>query len=491
MARVAVIGAGFAGLSAACTLADAGMDVTVVEKHGMSGGRARKFEASGFTFDMGPSWYWMPDVFERFFARFGRNVSDFYALKRLNPSYRVVYAQGDTMDIPADLQELKHLFESIEAGSGETLESFLQEARDKYVLSMEDLVYRPGLSLMELFDVKILKEVPRMQLFRSMRSITHRAFQDSRLRQLLEFPVLFLGAKPSETPALYSLMNYADMCLGTWYPQGGFYQVVAGIESLARSLGVKFSFNSEVTGIETAPDRHTLVINGSRETYDYVVAAADYHHVEQELLPEDVRRYSKKYWQSRTLAPSCLIYYIGVRRKVDGLLHHNLFFDADFDKHAQQIYDTREWPSSPQFYVCCPSKTDDSVAPAGMENIFVLIPVAPGLTDSVEVRRHYFAQVVKRMQRVCDLDESSIVFQRSYAHADFCRDYHAFKGQAYGLANTLGQTAHLKPSIVNKKLPNLFYAGQLTVPGPGVPPALISGQLVASQLLKSHQNKRR
>lgn len=487
MSTVAVIGSGFSGLSAACTLAQAGLKVTVIERHATPGGRARKFEAKGFTFDMGPSWYWMPDVFERFFHQFGKKPSDYYTLQRLDPSYRVVYAQNDVVDVPAGSSALRDLFESIEPGAGAALTKYLAEAELKYALAMGDLVYRPGLALSELMDPRLWAKVPRMHLFRSMRKLAAVNFKDPRLRQLIEFPVLFLGAKPSKTPALYSLMNYADMSLGTWYPHGGIYEVVKAMESLALSLGVTFRYNNEVTGLNSVPGGVALSLaNGSPEKFDYALASADYHHVEQTLLPQTQRRYSPQYWDTRVLAPSCLIFYLGVNRKVNGLLHHNLFFDSDFDRHSEQIYDRPEWPSSPQFYVCCPSKTDHTVAPPGMENIFVLIPVAPGLSDSSETRKHYFEHILTRMQRQCDIDRSSIVYQRSYAPSDFSREYHAFKGNAYGLANTLLQTSFGKPSIINKKFPNLFYAGQLTVPGPGVPPAIISGELAATQLLKRH-----
>lgn len=490
MAHAVVIGAGFSGLSAACVLADAGLEVTVLERHHVPGGRARAFTTNGFIFDMGPSWYWMPDVFEKFFQRFNQLPSDYYELTRLDPSYQVLYPGGVHHDIPADIQELRHLFESLEAGSAVVLDRFLQEARAKYQVAMHDMVYRPGLALRELFDINLLKQLFRMDLFKSMRKLAHGNFKRSELRQLIEFPVLFLGARPQETPALYSLMNYADMCLGTWYPMGGMFNVVKGIEQLARRLGVQFLYDSEVDKLEvTDHGIETVYVKGNRMPCDYVVASGDYHHFEQTLLPKERRRYRPDYWETRTFAPSCLIYYLGINQKVSGLKHHNLFFDTDFDQHAAQIYNRPEWPAAPQFYVCCPSKTDPSVAPPGMENIFVLIPVANGLSDSEELRRHYFDHVITRMQHYCDIDVASIIYRRSYAHTDFTSDYFAYGGNAYGLANTLSQTAHLKPSIINKKVPNLFYTGQLTVPGPGVPPALISGQLAATQVLKKHNSR--
>ncbi|MBL0739704.1 phytoene desaturase family protein [Chryseolinea lacunae] len=486
--RVGIIGSGFSGISAACFLAQAGFEVTIFEKNDGPGGRARKFEAAGFMFDMGPSWYWMPDVFEDFFGHFGKRVEDFYTLERLDPSYRIVYGPGDRLDIPAGIDNLCALFESIEPGSAVRLQQFLKEGKFKYDLGMHELVHKPGLSLLEFLHRDVMKGVLKLHVFDSISAYIKKFFKSQKLVQLLEFPVLFLGAAPEKTPALYSLMNYADMALGTWYPKGGMHKVIEGMVTLATSLGVKFSYNSNVEQVEmNATKAKGLRVNGVFEPLDYVVAGADYHHVEQTLLPQSFRRYTEQYWNKRVMAPSSLIFYLGVGKKINNLLHHTLFFDEDFKRHAAEIYDTPQWPSAPQFYVSCPSKTDNTVAPEGCENIFILIPVAPGLTDTEETREHYFSMVMRRLEKFTGQAISEhIVFKRSYAHRDFVLDYNAFKGNAYGLANTLMQTATFKPSIINKNVKNLFYTGQLTVPGPGVPPALISGQVVAKELIKKH-----
>jgi phytoene desaturase len=489
MSRIAVIGSGFSGISAACFLAKAGFDVTVLEKNDTPGGRARKFHAQGFTFDMGPSWYWMPDVFEEFFRQFGKSTSDYYDLIRLDPSYRIVYSDTDHLDVPAGVDNLCKMFDRLQPGSSKLLLQFLEEGKFKYDIGIHDLVYKPGLSLREFLDVELIKGVFKLHVFESISTYIRKFFKEPKLIQLLEFPVLFLGAKPEKTPALYSLMNYADMALGTWYPMGGIYKVIEGMVTLAESLGVNFEFNSNVEKLEVDVNRAKgVTVNGIFQAFDYVVASADYHHVEQELLPASHRRYAEDYWQKRVMAPSSLIFYLGVNKKIGNLLHHTLCFDQDFKKHAEEIYDTPQWPSAPQFYVSCPSKTDPSVAPAGFENIFILIPVAPGLTDDPVTREKYFDIVLKRLEKLIGQNiRDHIVFKRSYAHQDFAADYNAFKGNAYGLANTLLQTANLKPSILNKKVKNLFYTGQLTVPGPGVPPSIISGQVVAQQLIKTHK----
>jgi len=486
MTKTAVIGSGFAGLSAACHLAKAGYDVTVFEKNSTPGGRARKFEANGFIFDMGPSWYWMPDVFEKFFATFGKKPSDYYTLTRLDPSYRIYYSADDQLDIPSGIDALCRMFDRLEPGSSKNLLKFLNEGKYKYDIGINELVYKPGLSLLELVDMKLMTGVFKLHVFQSISSYVRKYFKEKKLIQLLEFPVLFLGATPQKTPALYSLMNYADMALGTWYPQGGMHKVIEGMVQLAKELGVKFEFNSAVQRLElNAVKAKGLVVNDQFRTFDYIVASADYHHVEQTLLPESFRHYNATYWDNRVMAPSSLIFYLGLNKKIEGVLHHTLFFDQDFGKHSEEIYENPQWPSSPQFYISCPSKTDSTVAPPGCENVFILIPVAPGLKDDEITREHYFNLVMDRFENMTGQSiRDSIIFKRSYAHNDFLADYNSFKGNAYGLANTLLQTANLKPSMVNKKVKNLFYTGQLTVPGPGVPPSLISGQVVAEVLMK-------
>lgn len=484
--QVIVIGSGFAGLAAACFLAKDGYQVTVLEKNSEAGGRCRVWEKDGFTFDMGPSWYWMPDVFDKFFSHFDKKPSDYYTLTRLNPSYRV-YFKNEYWNIPSGADELGQLLERKESGAAENLKKFLKEAAYKYDVGINHLVYKPGRSLAEFMDLSLLKGMLKLDVFNSMQSHIGSYFKNPEIRQLLEFPVLFLGAKPSKTPALYSLMNYADIELGTWYPMGGMYKIIEGMVSLAKELGVDFKFNNEVTQIKTLNNKVEKVSTPNGDYFaDIIVAGADYHHVDKALL-NGHGNYSQKYWDERTMAPSSLIFYLGIDKKIDGLLHHTLFFDEDFAGHAEDIYDHPQWPNKPLFYVSVTSKTDDSVAPKDCENVMILIPVATGLEDTEETRERYYDMVMERLEkRLGQSIRSHVVVKRSYAHRDFIADYHAFKGNAYGLANTLRQTAILKPALKNKNLTNLYYTGQLTVPGPGVPPSLISGQVVAKQIQKEY-----
>ena len=494
MKKVVVIGSGFAGLSAASFMARAGWDVTVLEKHDLPGGRARKFSTGGFTFDMGPSWYWMPDVFERYFNSFGKKVSDYYELIRLDPSYRV-YWQDSLMDIPADYDDLKKLFESIEKGSGQKLDSFLKEAAFKYEVGINKLVHKPGQSYTEFLDWNLAKGVFKLDVFTSMKKHISKYFKNPQLQQLMEFPVLFLGAMAKDTPALYSLMNYADIKLGTWYPQNGMYEIVDGMYKLAKQLGVIFHFNHNVTAINIEERNANSVIAQTSNkdqisdivfNADVVIGAADYHFIETELVPENCRTYTEEYWNKRTMAPSCLLYYIGLNKKLEGIVHHSLFFDTDFDRHGNEIYKTKEWPVDPLFYVSAPSVTDKTVAPEGCENLFFLIPVATGIEgDTEELREKYFQKILTRFENKTGQSiKNNIIYKKTYSISNFISDYNSYKGNAYGLANTLLQTAVLKPSCRSIKIKNLFYTGQLTVPGPGVPPSLISGEVVAKEVLK-------
>jgi phytoene desaturase len=481
-----VIGAGFSGMSTAAYLAQKGYRVSVLEKHDGPGGRGRQWKSHGFTFDMGPSWYWMPDVFETFFGHFGKKPSDYYTLERLDPSYSIFYEDGP-MTIPASMDEMEALFERVEPGSAVRLRKFLQDAAYKYEVGINDLVRKPSRSVFEFADSRVLKGILQLDLLSNIRSSIKKVVKNPQLQQLLEFPVLFLGATPSNTPALYSLMNYADMALGTWYPQGGMYAVVEAFHQLAVEQGATFHFGKEVTSFGYRQGAiHQVICGDEVLECDLVVASADYAHVDQKILSPAYRKYSPSYWAKRKMAPSSFLYYIGLDAPIPGIEHHSLFFDAPFDVHADAIYTDPRWPEKPLFYLSAASKTDAHAAPEGGEALVILIPTAPGLEDTDEVLERYFHLVAERIKAHVGFDiREHIVVKRTYAYRDFVKDYHAHLGNAYGLANTLDQTAIFKPSLKGK-LNNLYFAGQLTVPGPGVPPCIISGEVVALEIQKEY-----
>ena len=481
--KIAIIGSGFSSLAASCYLAQSGHDVTVYEKNPTIGGRARQLKMEGFTFDMGPSWYWMPDVFERFFADFGKKTTDYYDLIKLSPAYRVYYGIDDFITIADNLEEIITSFEAIEKGSGALLKNFMAEAKSNYDIAIKELVYRPGVSPLELITPETAMKVG--QFFSNISRDVRKKFKNQRLIQILEFPVLFLGAKPSDTPSFYSFMNYADFGLGTWHPKTGMFDVVRAMETLARELGVQFVTNANIEKIivenKTAK---AIVVNGETIQSDLVLSGADYHHTET-LLDQEHRAYSEKYWDSRVFAPSSLLFYVGFNKKIENISHHALFFDVDFYQHAKDIYDEPQWPAEPLFYANFPSITDKTAAPEGMESGFFLVPLAPGINDTEALREEYFDKIMDRFELLTQQSvKNNIIFKESFCKNDFVSEYNSYKGNAYGMANTLLQTAFLRPKLKSKKIKNLYFTGQLTVPGPGVPPALISGKLVSELINK-------
>lgn len=482
--RVIIIGSGFASLSASCYLAKQGYDVSIYEKNKTVGGRARQFVRDGFTFDMGPSWYWMPDIFQSFFNDFGKKTSDYYQLDKLDPAYNIFFSD-DVITIGDSMDKICEEFERIEKGSAEPLRKFIKKAQDNYEIAIHKIVLRPGLSPLELVSKDTIVRLD--QFFKSISDEVRKRFKNPKLISTLEFPVLFLGAKPNKTPSFYSFMNFADFGLGTWHPKGGMYQVIRAMELLALELGVKIYTDQAVTKIEVAQGKATGVkVNGNTIKADVVLSGADYHHSET-LLDPKFRQYSEEYWDKKTFAPSSLLFYVGFDKKVKNVSHHNLFFDTSFEQHAKEIYDNPKWPEAPLFYANFPSLTDSSMAPEGCETGFFLIPIAPDLEDTQQLRNKYFDIILDRFQKLTDQKvEKSILFKEDFCVNDFIDQYNSYKGNAYGMANTLLQTAFLRPKLHSKKVGNLFFTGQLTVPGPGVPPALISGKLV-SELIVKHQ----
>jgi phytoene desaturase len=482
--NIAILGSGFSSLAAACYLAKDGNNVTIYEKNNNIGGRARQMKKEGFTFDLGPSWYWMPDVFDKFFDHFDKKSSDYYTLKKLSPAYQVYFGINEFVAIADNLNDIVKTFENVEAGSGAKLQEFMTDAQSNYDIAIKDLVYRPGESPFELITVETAKKVD--QFFSNISKDVRKRFKNKKLIQILEFPVLFLGAKPSKTPSFYSFMNYADFGLGTWQPTNGFFDVISAMATLAEELGVKINTNANVEKI-IVEDKIAkgIIVNGKIISSDIVLSGADYHHTET-LLSQEFRQYSEKYWDKKVFAPSSLLFYIGFDKKLINVAHHNLFFDVDFDLHASEIYDNAKWPTEPLFYANFTSLTNPKTAPEGCENGFFLIPIAPGIEDTEALRETYFNKILTRFEQITGQEvRKNIIFSQSFCVNDFVSEYNSYKGNAYGMANTLLQTAFLRPKLKSKKVKNLYFTGQLTVPGPGVPPSLISGKLV-SDLIKKY-----
>ena len=484
--NISIIGSGFSSLASASYLAQQGHTVTIFEKNKTIGGRARRLEKEGFTFDIGPTWYWMPDVFERFFSDFNKKPSDYYNLIKLSPAYKVVFSENESITIGDTLEKIYQAFEEEEQGSSVKLKKFIAVALDNYNIAIKDLVYRPGVSPLELVTPVTIKKLGAF--FSTISKDVRKEFSNKKLIQILEFPVLFLGAKPSNTPAFYSFMNYADFGLGTWHPKGGMYEVILGMKTLAESLGV--TIKTEMSVEKILVENKTvkgLISNGKTFKSDIILSGADYHHTET-LLDAGLRQYSESYWNKKTFAPSSLIFYVGFDKPLENVEHHTLFFDVDFEAHAKTIYDTPSWPENPLFYASFPSKTDSNAAPEGKEAGIFLIPLAPGIEDSEEIREKYFNIIINRFEKLTNQKvQNNVIFKESFCLDDFIADYNSYKGNAYGLANTLFQTAFLRPKLKSKTVKNLYFTGQLTVPGPGVPPSLISGKLVAG-LIEKHIN---
>jgi phytoene desaturase len=481
--KIIVIGSGFSSLAAASHLAKEGHEVVVLEKNSTVGGRARQLVRDGFTFDIGPTFYWMPDIFEKFFGYFGKKTSDYYHLDKLNPAYRVYFGPNDSIDIADDLEKIKMTFEQYEPGSSKKLAQFIGQAKENYDIAINDLVYKPGDSLLELVTIDTIK---KLGLFvQTIQHQVHQLFKNKKLQTILEFPVLFLGSKSANTPAFYNFMNYADFGLGTWHPKGGMYRVVQAMHQLAVDLGVTFHTDTEV--LKFTIDQNSIkAVETNQGTFegDVILSGADYHHTES-LLDEPYRQYSPEYWDKRVLAPSALLFYVGFNKKLSNLCHHTLFFDTDFEVHSNTIYVDKTYPEEPLFYASFPSITDETTAPEGKEAGIFLIPLAPDLEDHADLRAKYFDIIIQRLEKLTGQSvKEDILFHESFGVKDFKEAYHSLKGNAYGLANVLLQTHILRPKLRSRKLNNLYFCGQLTVPGPGVPPSLISGKIVSDMICR-------
>ncbi|WP_254810288.1 phytoene desaturase family protein [Natronosalvus amylolyticus] len=484
---VVVIGAGVGGLSTACYLADAGADVHVIEKNEQLGGRASRLEAEGFRFDMGPSWYLMPDVFERFFGHFDRTPTDYYDLTHLDPHYRIFFKDGDEVDITPDLERTKDIFETYEAGAGEALERYLEKSKENYEVGMEHFVYEDRERLRDYLDLDIARQARGLSLLGSMQGHVEKYFDHPKLQQIMQYTLVFLGGSPRNTPALYNLMSHVDFNLGVWYPENGLGGVIDGIVEVGSELGVTYDTDRPATAIKGREGAFLVETPDGPLRADLVVSNADYAHTEQELLTPEQRGYDADYWDSRTYAPSAFLLYMGVEGDVPELAHHTLVLPTDWEEHFEQIFDDPAWPDDPAYYLCVPSKTDDTVAPEGHSNLFVLVPIAAGLEDTPELRESYRDLVLSDIADHTGTDlRDRIVYEKSFCVEDFSDRYNSYAGTALGMAHTLRQTSLFRPPHRSKAVDGLYFTGSYTTPGIGVPMCLISGELTAEKVFEDH-----
>jgi len=484
--KVIVVGSGFGGLAAAGLLARDDHDVIVIEKNEQAGGRASVWKNDGFTFDMGPSWYLMPDVFEKFFLEFGKKPEDYMDLVRLDPSYRVFFDIDDYVDISADLEKNLDLFEKLEPGAKAKMKEYLESSKYEYDIAIKDFIYKDYKHLTDFFKPKLIVEGTKLHMFKKLDSYAQRFFKSEKIRKILEYTIVFLGGSPYDSPALYSLMSHVDFNMGVWFPKGGMGKLVEAIRKIAEEQGVKFVFNEPVKKI-LIQNGKTVGVKTSEKNYyaDIVVVNADYAWAELNLLDKENRSYSEKYWEKRKIAPSAYLLFLGIDKPIKRFLHHNLYFCSNWVDHFDDIFKHSKWPDRFSYYVSCISKTDKTTAPKDCENVFVLVPVAPGLEDNEKIREIYFNKTIDHMQKLAGENlRDHIIVKRIFAHKDFSQRYNAYKGTALGLAHTLKQTAIFRPQHESKKAKNLYYTGHYNHPGIGVPMVIISSQILAVEIKK-------
>lgn len=523
MTRTVIIGAGIAGLATAALLAREGHEVTVLEKNGRAGGRSGTVDRDGFRFDTGPSWYLMPRVFDHFFGLLGTSAGEQLDLRFLSPGYRVFSeprsdgSRRDPLTIPLGRHRVLDAFQRVEGGSAAVLEEYLASARRATELAERYFLYNPFTRPASLLRGEVLAGVPELVrlLSTSLESHVAKRFSDPVLRQVLGYPAVFLGTNPADAPAMYHLMSGLDLDEGVRYPMGGFWHLVERIEALAVAAGARIVTNAEVLRIDTSgrsPRSRGMTrrrrkvsgvawrLNQGPERYeaaDIVVSGADLHHTETRLLAQRDRSYPQRWWDRRTSGPGAVIAMIGVRGDLPELPHHSLFFTRDWTANFTAIFGSdARIPDPASIYVCKPSATDPTVAPAGHENLFVLIPVPadPGIgrgtlsgDPSELVERTVDAAVdqISHWAEIPDLRER-IVVRESLGPADFVDDYHSWRGGMLGPAHILSQSAMFRAQNASKKVSGLYYAGATTAPGVGVPMCLISAELVLKRIRGDH-----
>ncbi len=532
-----IIGSGFGGLGTAALLGKAGYKVTVIEKNEMVGGRATVFEAafdtktnswqhvpesisgdeaqggsenskraaresaasagrsdnvalragSVFRFDRGPSWYLMPDVFEHFFNLLGEDVNKLLDLKKLTPSYRIFYKDlAQQVDIYSDLKKDLPTIEKIEKGAADALKRYLEQAGFQYEVAKDRFMYKNYDSIRDFFTKEMAVEGRKLSVLSNMDTYVRKYFKTEQLQKIMQYPLVFLGSSPYNTPAIYNIMSHIDFNMGVFYPQGGIYKITEALHEVGKKYGAEYIVNTPVEKI-IVEDGRAVGVKAGRKVYkaDIVISNGDIYHTERALLEKKDHQYSERYWKKRTLAPSALIMYLGIKGRLPSLTHHNLLFSRDWKKNFAEIFDRPQWPSDPSLYICAPSKTDPSVAPSGHENLFVLVPIASKLDYTPEELEAYADKTLDTMERQMNLPglRKKIVYKELFSVKDFASRYNTYGGSALGLAHTLKQTAIFRPNNIHKKVKNLYFVGAGTNPGIGMPVTLISSELLYKRLV--------
>ena len=497
-----VIGGGIGGLATAALLAKAGMKVSLYEGRAAVGGRASVWEQDGFKFDMGPSWYLMPDAFDQFFKLMGTTAAEQLNLVRLDPAYQTRNeGYGDKLLIRESVADNKALFEALEPGAGQKLQEYLDSAEDTYRLAVDKFLYTNFENAKPFTNAQVLSRAGKFvsQLLVSLDSFVSKHVTEPRLKKILDFPAVFLGASPYSLPSMYHLMTHVDMNVGVFYPMGGFYTIIQAIERLAVEHGVQIHTNSPVTKIlvDQSGRAAGIEVGAAQVTADIVVANADLHHVETKLLEPKRQSLPAKWWDKKQPAPSGLLLFLGVKGSLPQLDHHSLLYTKDWQANFDMVFKKADGnskvPAPASIYICKPSATDSSVAPEGYENLFVLVPIAPdvaigagGINGTGDVSLEAAAdEIIAQIADWCEIPDlqERIVLRRTMGPADFAREFNAWSGTALGMAHTLGQSAFFRPKNVSSKVSGLYYVGHNAVPGIGLPMCLIGAELVYKRLI--------
>lgn len=489
--KIIIIGSGIGGLAAAALLAKEGNQVTVFEKNEQPGGRASVLEEKGFRFDMGPSWYMMPEVFEKYFNEFQKTTADFFTLKQLTPQYRVFFEDKTHIDITGDVQKDRRTFEKLEPGAAKKFDQYLSESQKKYDIAMHDVLYKNIDSIKDMLSWQMAKEGSKLGIFLPMQTYIQKFFHHPKILQILEYNLVFLGCSPSNAPSLFSLMAHVDFNLKVWYPSGGIASIVNALVELGKMHNVQYHFDSPVDLIQVEGEKVTGVsVKKKFFPADIVVSNSEYAFTEDILSDQTKRTYSKHYWNRKIFTPSAFLLYLGVKGQIPELIHHTLYFGRDWKEHFRDVFDHPRWPVEPSIYINKTSATDKTVAPKNHENLMILVPVAPGLTENEHWKEKYAEYIISYIDSHLGTKiAKNIVYQKIFSVSDFQSRYNAYKGNALGgLAHTLFQSALWRPKNQSKKLSNLYFVGANTNPGIGVPPAMISAHLLRDKIITHHAN---